>query len=183
MKFTVRTAETRYDPSVSNAGGVALSNRAARSGTTIHGWPAVFVGSVVAAAGTALAAVVMEFVAPGAVKESGMPRWILGLVSLLFAFAGASAAAHGIRDVGRRARIRQLRAAHADEPWQWDHPWNERVAQDDTAGRARHFFVAAMFLFLFLTPAHWIGFFGPRLARSEERRVGKEWRSRWWAHQ
>jgi hypothetical protein len=164
MAFTVRTVEARYDVSVAVSRGVALSNRAARSGTTIHGWPAVFVGILVMAVGLGLAAVVTEVIAPGAVRAQGMPRWILALVGVLFAGAGASAAVRGILSVRRMARLRRLRAAHPGEPWRWDHVWNERAARDDTAGRARHFFVVAMFLFVFLTPFHWIGFFGPRSA-------------------
>jgi hypothetical protein len=163
MAIRVRTVEPKYDAAVAGTGGTALSNRAARSGTTIHGWPAVFAGMVVMGAGIALAALVTELIAPGAVKPRGMPRWILALSGLLFAFAGASAMIHGIVGVGRMARVRRQRAAHPDEPWRWDHRWNERAARDDTVGRARHFFVAATFLFVVMTPAHWIGFFGPKL--------------------
>jgi hypothetical protein len=164
MAIKLRSVEAKYDASVAGSGGIALSNRAARSGTTIHGWPAVFAGIVVMGAGIALAAFVTELIAPGAIRPHGMPRWILALCGLLFAFAGASATLHGIAGVGRTARVRRLRAAHPDEPWRWDHKWNERAARDDTLARARHFFVAAVFLFVFLTPFHWIGFFGPRSA-------------------
>src|SRR5688572_15488362 len=86
MVLRIRTVQNKYDASPPTTGGVALSNRPGRSGTTIHGWPAVFAGTVVTAAGIALAAAAMEIVAPGAVKTHGMPRWILALVGLLFAF-------------------------------------------------------------------------------------------------
>jgi hypothetical protein len=165
MAFRVRTVEAKYDASVAGSRGVPLSNRAARSGTTIHGWPAVVVGALVMAAGVALAGLVMGIIAPGAVKPQPMPRWIIAFAGMLFAFAGASASLHGIQGVRRTTRIRRLRAAHPGEPWRWDHHWNERGTQDDTGARARHFFVVAMFLFTFLTPAHWIAFFGPRMAR------------------
>jgi hypothetical protein len=33
------------------------------------------------------------------------------------------------------ARVRQLRATYAAEPWRWDYPWNERGARDDDTGR------------------------------------------------
>ena len=164
MVFRVRTVEAKYDASVAGSGGVALSNRAARSGTTIHGWPAVFVGAFVMAAGLGIAGLVMGIITPGAVKPQPMPRSIIAFAGLLFAFAGASASVAGVQGVVRMARVRRLRAAHPDEPWRWDHPWNERSTRDDTGARARHFFVVAMFLFTFLTPAHWIGFFGPRMA-------------------
>jgi hypothetical protein len=164
MVFRVRTATAKYDASVDGSGGVALSNRAARSGLTIHGWPAVVVGALVTAVGIGLAGLVMGVIAPGAVKPQPMPRWIIAFAGLLFAFAGASAAVHGVQGVRRMARIRRLRAAHPGEPWRWDYPWNERGTRDDTGARARHFFVVAMFLLTSLTPAHWIGFFGPRMA-------------------
>jgi hypothetical protein len=161
MKLTVRSAETTYDASVA-VEGKALSNRTARSGTTIQGWPAVIVGLIVIAVGAGLAALVMGVIAPGATRTGDFPRWIIALMGGLFAFAGLSVTLHGIKGIVRMARVRRLRAGNPNEPWWWDHPWDTRVAYDDTTDRARHFFVAAMFVFLFLTPFHWIGFFGPK---------------------
>jgi hypothetical protein len=164
MRFTVRTVETKYDASASISGAVKLSNRVTRSGTTIHGWAAVLFGIPFAAMGFAAAAMAAGIFAPHTLKTRGLPPWLLAMVSGLFAVVGLSVAIHGIRGVQRMVRVTRLRAAHPGEPWRWDHPWNERVAHDDTVGRARHFFVVAMFVFAVLTPFHWIGFFGPRLA-------------------
>lgn len=99
-----------------------------------------------------------------ALAKNGFPSWILALIGGLFAFAGASAAVHGARGLARKARLRRWREANASQPWLWDHDWNAHVAYDDTGNRARAFVVAAMFLFLFLTPFHWIGFFAPKAA-------------------
>jgi hypothetical protein len=160
-----RTGGASYDAAALVTGGVALPNRPARGGaTTVHGWPAVFVGTLLTGVGLGLAALFMGFVAPGAVRVRELPPRILALVGALFALAGASVAAHGVAGVRRMARVTRMRAAHPGEPWRWDHAWDERVTRDDTGARGRHFAVAAMFLFAFLTPFHWIGFFGPRLA-------------------
>src|SRR5687768_13044438 len=50
-----------------------------------------------------------------------------------------------IHQIGRArsaSRVRELRAAHAAEPWRWDHPWNERGARDDDSGRQAWHLVA-----------------------------------------
>jgi hypothetical protein len=163
MRATRTVPPASYDASGLVTGGVALSNRPARGGsTTIHGWAAVLFGILFTGGGLALSALLTGIVAPGAVKSRGMPAWILALVGLLFAVAGLSVLVHGIRGVERMSRVGRLRTAHPNEPWRWDHVWNERGATDDAGARARHFFVAAMFVFAFLTPFHWIGFFAPR---------------------
>jgi hypothetical protein len=161
MKLAVRLADTMYDASTP-ATGTVLTNRAARSGTTVQGWTAVVAGLIVTAAGIAFAALVSGVVGRGVVTTGGFPTWILALMGGLFAVAGVSALIHGMRGIARMARVRQLRAAHPSEPWRWDHEWNERVAYDDTADRARHFLVVSIFFLLFLLPFHWIGFFVPK---------------------
>ena len=161
MRFTVRTAQTTYDASIP-AAGMALSNRTSRSATTIQGWPAVVAGSIATVAGVGFAALVMDVIGPGVAQTGDFPRWILAMMGGLFALAGLSSTIHGIRCMARRARVRRLRAAHPGEPWLWDHAWNDRVAFDDTTARARQFFVASVFFFLFLMPFHWIGFFVPK---------------------
>jgi hypothetical protein len=159
-----RTAGATYDAAALVEGGKALSNRAARSGTTIHGWPAVVLGVPIAAAGLGLAALVLGFLAPATVRTNGMPPWILAMVGVSFAWAGVSTSVHGLLGVRRKAHVRRLQARHPGEPWRWDHPWNERGTHDDTLQRARFFFSVAVFIFVFLTPFHWIGFVAPRRA-------------------
>ena len=155
-----------YDASGVPLGGVALPNRAARGGaTTIHGWPAVAVGVLVTGIGLGLAGVMLGLIAPGSVKANGeMPTWIIAIVGGLFAWAGLSLTVHGLRGVRSATRVRSLRAMYPGEPWRWDHPWDERVALDDTASRARQFFVVGVFVLVVMTPFNWIGFFGPWVA-------------------
>ena len=142
-----------------------LPNRAARGGaTTVHGWPAVVLGTLVTGVGLGMAGAATGVIAPGAIKDGDAPGWIIALVGGIFAFAGVSALIHGVRGIGRMARVKRMRAAHPAEPWRWDHVWDERVARDDTASRARHFLVMALFIFAVLTPFHWIGFFGSKAA-------------------
>ncbi|MDQ3997310.1 MAG: hypothetical protein M3303_09860 [Gemmatimonadota bacterium] len=142
-----------------------LPNRAARGGaTTVHGWPAVLIGILVTGVGLGIAGVATGAIAPDAFKDRGMPGWIIALAGGIFAVAGLSVLIHGVRGIGRMDRVKRMRAAHPVEPWRWDHPWDERVARDDTASRARHFLVMALFIFAGLTPFHWIGFFGPKAA-------------------
>ena len=118
MTTSSRTTQATYDASSPTAAGTKLSNRAARSGSTIHGWPAVTAGTLVMAFGGLIAALMLGLVAPDAVRVSaGFPRWIVALGGGIFAFAGLSLAVHGFGGVRRLARVRALRAVHPGEPW------------------------------------------------------------------
>src|SRR3712207_2641215 len=113
MRVARPTVSMRYTVPDASAGGAALSNRSARGGSTIHGWPAVIVGLLVTAVGLGLAALMLGLVAPDAVRVNrDMPRWILALVGGLFAWAGVSVLVHGVAGLRRAARVRALRAAH-----------------------------------------------------------------------
>ena len=153
-----------YDASGVPVGGVELSNRTARSGaTTIHGWPTVVIGTLITAAMLALATFALGLLAPGTIKKD-VPGWIVAVAAGMFALAGMSLTFHGVRGVRRMARVTRMRAAHPNEPWRWDHAWDQRIARDDPGARGRYFLTVALFLLTFLTPFHWIGFFAPRPA-------------------
>jgi hypothetical protein len=143
-------------------GGVQLTGRQARSGTTIHGWPSVLVGLLVGGVGFTIMAVAAGLLT---IRQSGgrhVPSWLLASVGAVFALAGMSLVVHGLHAALRMARVRRLRAAYPDEPWWWDHTWEERVSFDDTGARAARWLNAAVFMFMILVPFHWIGFFAPR---------------------
>jgi hypothetical protein len=142
-------------------GGVELRGRQARSATTIHGWPSVILGLPFVAVGLAIISVATGYIT---VRQSGgrqVPSWLIASLGAVFAWAGISCVVHGLRGLRRTARSRQLRAAHPGEPWRWDHAWDERGSTDDTGARAGQSVYAAIFMFVFLAPFHWIGFVAP----------------------
>lgn len=143
-------------------GGVQLSGRHARSATTIHGWPSVLVGLLVGGLGFTVIAVAAGVLTIRQLGSERVPSLLIASVGAVFALAGTSLVVHGIHGARRMARVRRLRAAHPHEPWWWDHAWDERASIDDTGARAGRWFNAAIFMFIFLVPFHWIGFFAPR---------------------
>src|SRR5918992_6037066 len=116
MKAVAQRVIPTYDASGAPLGGVALSNRSARGGsTTVHGWPAVFIGLLVTGAMLALAALALGLLAPGTMKKD-VPGSIVAVAAGIFALAGMSATIHGARGVRRMARVSRLRAAKPGEP-------------------------------------------------------------------
>ncbi len=54
------------------------------------------------------------------------PRWLIGLAGMIFALPGLAMSASGVAGTLREARMKRLMPLHVDEPWQWDHRWDER---------------------------------------------------------
>ena len=155
-QVTVRFGE--FTPTSDAKPGRELSNHADRSGTTIHGWPAIAFGSVFAISGTAVGALAMA----GKLNASpGVPLWIGPVVGGLFALAGVSFIMHGFAGIRVQRRAHRLRATHVREPWVWDHPWNESGSTDESGRRIMRALWMSGFLALFAVPFLWIGFFSP----------------------
>jgi hypothetical protein len=141
--------------------GVELNGRQPRSATTVHGWTSAIIGLPFAGGGLAVIAAAAGLLTLPQSRGRPLPSWLLAPVGAVFALVGMSLIVHGLRGARRMARVRRLRAAHPNDPWRWDHAWDERGSTDDTAARAVRSFAAAVFMFLFLVPFHWIGFFAP----------------------
>ncbi len=129
----------------------ALPDHEGRSRTTIHGWPAVFLGLPFLAAGIAIA-LVAGGVIPMGDGRFHAPRWVIGVMGAVFAFCGASMSLHGAAGLRRLARARRLRSLHPDQPWISDHPWERRGSRDDTLRRASQRLVASGVFAAFLIP-------------------------------
>lgn len=142
-------------------GGIELNGRQARSATTVHGPVSAIVGLPFVAVGLAIVGVVSGVIDVPVDGADRVPPWLIGSIGAVFAWAGLSFVAHGVRGVVRNARVRRIRAAHPEEPWRWDHEWDDRGATDDTATRAGQLLTGALFMLVFLTPFHWIGFVAP----------------------
>ena len=139
-------------------GGVELRGRQPRSATTIHGWPSLILGLPIVAVGLAVMGVAGGYITVDHSSGRQMPTWFAAILGAVFAWAGMSFVVHGLGGARRTARARRLRAAHPAEPWRWDHRWDERGSTDDTAVRAGQSVYAAVFMFVFLVPFHWVGF-------------------------
>jgi hypothetical protein len=154
--ISVRLGE--YTPTSDAAPGRALTTHTDRSGTTIHGWPAIAFGSLFAVTGTSVGV----FAWLGKLSASpGVPLWIGPVIGALFAIAGGSFILHGIAGLGVQRRVRRLRETHSREPWVWDHPWNELGSTDESGRRIARAIWMTGFVGLFAVPFTWIGFFSP----------------------
>jgi hypothetical protein len=135
---SVRTIGTRFSPNTVG-GGTKLEGRLLRSTRGAdRGWPDV-VGRV-------------AFFAAGA---TGIALWT-GFTGMLAVTLPVAVVAGLILLVFVPSRIRRdmdakrLRTAHPDEPWRWDHRWDQRGARDDsTPAEAATSFAAALFMTVF----------------------------------
>jgi hypothetical protein len=147
-----------YTPTSEAAPGRELSNHTDRSGTTIHGWPSIAVGSVFATVGFTIGVLALL----GRLQMSGdTPPWIGTVMGAVFAIAGCSFIVHGWAGLAVRRRADRLRATHVQEPWVWDHPWDEIGSRDDAGRRIGRAISFTAFLALFMVPFNWIGFLSP----------------------
>jgi hypothetical protein len=135
---SVRTVGARYVPSIVE-GGTKLEGRLLRSTRGAdRGWPDV-VGRV-------------AFFAAAA---TGVALWtgftgMLAVTLPVAVVAGLIVLAYVPRTIRRDMDANRLRVAHPDEPWRWDHRWDERGSGDDsTAAEAATSFAAALFMTVF----------------------------------
>ncbi len=146
------------DPASDARPGRELSNHTDRSGTTIHGLPAIGFGSLFAVVGVTVGILAwLELLN----ASSGVPRWLGPMIGGMFAVAGLSFVAHGVLGVRVQRRTRRLRETHERQPWIWDHPWNENGSRDDSGRRITRAMWFTGFLALFMVPLGWIAFFSP----------------------
>ncbi|HUF26740.1 MAG TPA: hypothetical protein VMM18_07140 [Gemmatimonadaceae bacterium] len=127
-----------------------------RSGTTIHGWPAIAFGLPFAGVGVVQA----WFAASGGMQTSpGVPSWLIASVGAVFVLAGSSLIVHGIAGVRRRRTAGRLRAENAAEPWVWDHRWHAYGSRDDSMRSIARALWFTVFLAIFLIPFNWLSYF------------------------
>src|SRR5215212_1592630 len=139
---------------------VELRGRQGRSGTTIHGWPAVLFGMPFAGAGVflvLLAAGLVGTVDPG----RDAPPWVVLAIGLLFAVVGLLLQAHGARGVARRRRTERFRRKFPGQPWAWEHRWTVGGSADETGREITRSLATAAVVALLLVPFHWVGFVAP----------------------
>ena len=109
-------------------------------------------GLVFAAAGSIL----LPF-ALGPLYEPGGPEdfvtVLAGIVfGVVFVTMGLWLVAFGLLGLRRRRRIRQGQSKRPDEPWRWDHPWDESGIRDDARRRPIAWGLRLVSLALFLVP-------------------------------
>jgi len=135
------------------ARGRRLDDHDTVSGTTIHGWPSAAFGSIFVAAGAATAIIIA---ADGSV---GGTTLLLSLVcGCIFIVGGLVLAVHGLAGVIRMSRLRREREKRPEEPWRWDHLWNETGARDDAVRRLVLWAYRALFFAAFMLPFNWLVF-------------------------
>src|SRR5215213_4681750 len=139
---------------------VELRGRQGRSGTTIHGWPAVFFGLPFAGVGVFLVLLAAGLVGPAA-SGRGAPPWVVLAVGLLFAVVGLLLQTHGATGVARRRRTERFRRKFPGQPWAWEHRWTVSGSADETGHEISRSLVTAAVVALFLVPFHWVGFVAP----------------------
>jgi hypothetical protein len=162
MRSIIRALQSKFPVRLEpGPDGTPLPGRQARSATTVYGWTAIVIALPVAAVGLAFLALAAGYVPLRQPGGRQVPSWFFAALGTVFTWAAISCAFHGARGLRQRARGRRIRAAHPDEPWRWDHPWDERGSTDDSSTRAGQMLRGAFVMLVFLAPFHWIGFVAP----------------------
>ncbi|HEX2718998.1 MAG TPA: hypothetical protein VHM67_15120 [Gemmatimonadaceae bacterium] len=141
---------------------VAL-NRGSGSGPSripMQGRAAVLFGSLFALPGVGIALLALGVI--GDVDRGrNAPRWAVLVCGVIFFTAGAMIIAAGLETLKIRRRAADQQRHFPRDPWRWDHSWSETGATDGSGGRIARALGFALFLELFLTPFHWVGWFSP----------------------
>ena len=149
-----RTRGTDYTPASDAHLGRELKGHTDRSGTTIHGWPAVAVGALASGPavfiGLLLAGVVGDLA-----TQAQAPTWVIGVCGMAFGAAGMALVAHGLRGVVRRRAAAAQRRAFPMQPWHWDYDWDVRGSTDRGWEESRRALMFAVMASLILAPGNW----------------------------
>ena len=134
---------------------VELRTESPRSAFAMTGWPSVHYGVLFVVAGAGIAA--RAFL--GDAAGIHVPRPLVALLGAIFGLAGLYVAINGVADIRRKRATAERAAAMPGEPWGWDYPWRPEGIGNDTRREILKALGFALFLAIFLTPFHWIGFF------------------------
>lgn len=126
----------------------------------IQGWPAVLFGSLFAIPGAGIILLALGLIGD---VDSGRnaPRWAVLVCGVIFLAAGGGIIAAGVETLRLRGRVAEQQRHFPRDPWRWDYPWSETGATDGSGSRIARALGFALFLELFLTPFHWVGWFSP----------------------
>ncbi|MFL5561163.1 MAG: hypothetical protein ACJ79K_06800 [Gemmatimonadaceae bacterium] len=141
---------------------VEMSRETARSAIALNGRPAIVFGAFFIIAGCGIGARALI----GGTDGMHAPRVIVAICGALFALAGLWVSANGVLDLRRKRDAAERAAATPRQPWLWDYPWSHEGIGNDTSREIVSAFGFAIFMAIFLTPFHWIGFAkdgGPRI--------------------
>lgn len=140
----------------------SVGSYSARSAIALTGVPAALFGVAFIAAGGAVVARVLV----GGNDGPHAPPAIIGLaIGAVFMLAGAYVAINGLLDIRRADNAAKQAAAMPAEPWAWDYPWRREGIGNDTRRQIARSLGFALFVAIFLTPFHWVGFFAPKAPR------------------
>ncbi len=135
-----------------------LLGQEAVSLTTIHGWPSIWLGLLIAAVGVVIVLVSLDIGIHAPDRSFNAPREMVALIGGIFALAGLSFLIHGIRGLRRAERRERLERQRASEPWMADYPWNSRWAPARGEGKRGQQLWGLVVIFLFLVPFNWLVF-------------------------
>lgn len=139
----------------------AVGSENAQSSIAMTGLPAALFGVAFMAAG---GAVIARVLVGG--NGAAPPPLIIGLsIGAVFVLTGSFAASNGLRDIRRAGNLAEQAAAMPTEPWAWDYAWRPEGIGNDTKRQIAKSLGFALFVAIFLTPFHWIGFFAPKAPR------------------
>ncbi|MBA3425341.1 MAG: hypothetical protein ACR2HO_00880 [Rubrobacteraceae bacterium] len=141
------------------ARGQRLSDHETVSGTTVHGWPSVGFGLLLVAAGVGTSILVL---ADSSVNATTL--YLTLVACSTFVVGGLALVTHGVAGLRRMSVLRRERARHPEEPWRWDHRWDEAGIRDDTVRRLTLWGYRALFFAMFMLPFNWLVFVSGDLA-------------------
>ena len=135
-----------------------LGTNNARGDLLSAGWGRVVVGLIILAMGTFIVLVSADVIRS---EDSNFhaPRWVVGVVGVLFATAGLMVMVAGMLGARRTRRLKARSLQHPNEPWMADHGWHPRYSRDEGNSRLVNTLMGSALLAMFAVPFVYVGFF------------------------
>ncbi len=134
-----------------------LKGHQALSHTTIHGWPAIALGTVFLLLGFPVVAIGLRWLEP---PQSSIhaPLWVIGLCGGLFVACGIWLTIHGLQGLHRQWNVSNGKQQLPDSPWLWDYPWQASGITDQAFQEVLNSLIAGAVFAAFLAPFNWVAF-------------------------
>ena len=134
---------------------IELRSSSPRSAIAMTGWASVAFGGLFVLCGAGILARAIF----GGSAGMHTPRAVLGACGAIFGLAGLYVMINGAADIRRRRETGRRAVTMPGEPWFWDFSWNREGIGNDTGREIARALGFALFIAIFLTPFHWVGFF------------------------
>jgi hypothetical protein len=144
----VETRQSKYESFKNN-------NELNRSGTTVHGWSSIILGTLFFSIGLFIGLMALDVIQTPE-SQFGAPRWVVAIAGAIFALPGLALVIHGLMGIVRQKKLQHNRQLHPGEHWMWDYPWSSKETYDNSKRKIFSSLMGFIFLAIFMTPFNYL---------------------------